>query len=151
MPVSSKPSSGIAFHSLHATSHALQPMQTDVSVKKPTRGGGSVYPASVAGSIGPYRLLRPIGLVLGGQDRCVLLRCDARPVAVTLHVRQQVRAGGSTPGPDVAGADLALLDQHVRVQSDADQVVRRVAGDQALAAEVVRQPDLVQGATLDAQ
>src|SRR3954470_5129756 len=31
------PSSGTAFHSLHATSQALQPMQIDVSVKKPLR------------------------------------------------------------------------------------------------------------------
>ena len=29
---------GIWFHSLHATSHALQPMHTEVSVKKPMRG-----------------------------------------------------------------------------------------------------------------
>ena len=29
---------GIWFHSLQATSHALQPMHTDVSVKKPMRG-----------------------------------------------------------------------------------------------------------------
>src|ERR1043165_5970136 len=36
-PVHSTPSVGTAFHSLHATSQALQPMQTDVSVKKPTR------------------------------------------------------------------------------------------------------------------
>src|SRR3569833_2615230 len=40
MPVKFSPSSGTAFHSLHATSHALQPMQTLVSVKKPTRGVG---------------------------------------------------------------------------------------------------------------
>src|SRR5215469_3026325 len=39
IPVSSSPSSGTAFHSLQATSQALQPMQTDVSVKKPIRGG----------------------------------------------------------------------------------------------------------------
>src|SRR5947209_14387616 len=36
-PVQSRPSSGTRFHSLHATSQALQPMQIDVSVKKPTR------------------------------------------------------------------------------------------------------------------
>ena len=36
------PLSGTSFHSLHATSQALQPMQMDVSVKNPTRGGGSV-------------------------------------------------------------------------------------------------------------
>ncbi len=29
--------SGTSFHSLQATSHALQPMQIDVSVKNPTR------------------------------------------------------------------------------------------------------------------
>src|ERR671936_676616 len=37
-PVQTSPSSGTRFHSLHATSHALQPMQIDVSVKKPRRG-----------------------------------------------------------------------------------------------------------------
>src|SRR5437868_3998698 len=37
-PVQTKPSSGTRFHSLQATSQALQPMQTVVSVKKPTRG-----------------------------------------------------------------------------------------------------------------
>src|SRR5689334_4226267 len=38
MPSSDCPSSGMAFHSLQATSHALQPMHTDVSVKKPILG-----------------------------------------------------------------------------------------------------------------
>src|SRR4051794_12032561 len=38
---------GSVFHSLHATSQALQPIQTEVSVKKPTRAGWSdSYPAS---------------------------------------------------------------------------------------------------------
>ncbi len=41
MPSRSNPSSGTRFHSLQATSHALQPMQTLVSVKKPIRGGAS--------------------------------------------------------------------------------------------------------------
>src|SRR5919202_4852717 len=40
-PLQSKPSSGSRFHSLQATSHALQPMQIDVSVKKPSRGFAS--------------------------------------------------------------------------------------------------------------
>jgi hypothetical protein len=39
IPVRFRPSSGTWFHSLQATSQALQPMQTDVSVKKPIRGG----------------------------------------------------------------------------------------------------------------
>src|SRR5438270_5395214 len=36
-PLSRKPSSGNWFHCLQATSHALQPMHTLVSVKKPRR------------------------------------------------------------------------------------------------------------------
>ena len=43
MPMTSRvpcaSSIGSAFHSLQATSQALQPMQTEVSVKKPTRAG----------------------------------------------------------------------------------------------------------------
>src|SRR4051812_3662623 len=47
---------GSVFHSLQATSQALQPMQTEVSVKKPTRAGwSSSYPAWPATSgTGPY-------------------------------------------------------------------------------------------------
>src|SRR5688572_21061580 len=47
---------GSVFHSLHATSQALQPMQTEVSVKKPTRFGcSSTYPAcSDTSGTGPY-------------------------------------------------------------------------------------------------
>src|SRR5205823_6944983 len=41
-PVQTSPSSGTRFHSLQATSQALQPMQTDVSVKNPTRSCASV-------------------------------------------------------------------------------------------------------------
>src|SRR5438105_12054708 len=40
-PVQTRPSSGTRFHSLHATSQALQPMQIDVSVKKPIRSFAS--------------------------------------------------------------------------------------------------------------
>jgi hypothetical protein len=38
---------------LQATSHALQPMQIEVSVKKPLRGFTSGHLASAAGSVGP--------------------------------------------------------------------------------------------------
>src|SRR3989440_9336260 len=48
MPVKTSPSSGTWFHSLHATSHALHPMQIDVSVKNPTRGGCSSQPERAA-------------------------------------------------------------------------------------------------------
>src|SRR5881275_3047821 len=40
-PVQTMPSSGTRFHSLQATSQALQPIQTDVSVKKPIRSFAS--------------------------------------------------------------------------------------------------------------
>src|ERR671935_1020239 len=40
-PVQTRPSSGTSFHSLQATSHALQPMQTEVSVKNPIRSRAS--------------------------------------------------------------------------------------------------------------
>src|SRR3712207_6675301 len=51
---------GRVFHSLQATSQALQPMHTEVSVKKPTRFGWSAsYPASPATSgSGPYSRFR---------------------------------------------------------------------------------------------
>ena len=54
MPVSSRsPSRGLAFHSLHATSQALQPMQMEVSVKNPLRASCVCHLASVVGSVGP--------------------------------------------------------------------------------------------------
>src|ERR1700759_587178 len=55
MPDRFSPSSGTMFHSLQATSQALQPMQTEVSVKKPIRGGCSSQPARPAGSGPPVR------------------------------------------------------------------------------------------------
>jgi hypothetical protein len=41
-PVQANPSWGTPFHSLHATSHALQPMQAVESVKKPVVGIGDI-------------------------------------------------------------------------------------------------------------
>ena len=45
------PSSGLRFHSLQATSHALQPMQIDVSVKKPTRSASGSFGAPPVRSV----------------------------------------------------------------------------------------------------
>src|SRR5690349_17411812 len=42
IPVKWKPSSGSWFHCLHATSHALQPMHSVVSVKNPFTGISSL-------------------------------------------------------------------------------------------------------------
>src|SRR3954454_12240240 len=54
IPVNFRPSSGTWFHSLQATSQALQPMHTEVSVKKPIRGGWFSYPSTADGSASPY-------------------------------------------------------------------------------------------------
>src|SRR4051794_9433636 len=64
------PSSGIAFHSLHATSQALQPIHTEVSVKKPFRGGGCSQPAPVAGSGDPVNWLTSCLHILAPPSRC---------------------------------------------------------------------------------
>src|SRR3954468_15518926 len=47
---------GRLFHCLHATSQALQPMHTEVSVKNPTRAGwsGSYPDSSCTSGSGPY-------------------------------------------------------------------------------------------------
>src|SRR5437762_13547033 len=51
-PLQLKPSSGTPFHSLHATSHALQPMQSVESVKEPvTAIRGVMLARSVPGAI----------------------------------------------------------------------------------------------------
>src|SRR5438067_13207788 len=44
MPVNASPSSGNWFHCLHATSQALQPMHSVVSVKKPLAMVGQAVP-----------------------------------------------------------------------------------------------------------
>ena len=90
MPSRSKPDSGTAFHSLQATSQALQPMQTLVSVKNPIRGRRVVQPASGAGSSGPYRLL-PSGMVTRFSRGPSPLRPAGRRTRV-------VTVGGRSPG-----------------------------------------------------
>ena len=59
------------FHSLHATSHALQPMQIELSVKNPLRGGASVQPV-VGRGISVRTTIRCItDWVSGGVTRVV--------------------------------------------------------------------------------
>ncbi|GIJ76482.1 hypothetical protein Xph01_09140 [Micromonospora phaseoli] len=60
---------GTPFHSLQATSHALQPMQTLVSVKKPILGGASTQPAADTGSPPDARSALPAGAVDAGVTR----------------------------------------------------------------------------------
>ena len=93
-----KPSSGTSFHSLQATSQALQPMQSVESVRK----------------------------------------------AVTDRIGR--RAGGTF---DADRRRLRFHDPDVRLLGDRDQVVDDVASDEAAAAEVIRQADLVDDAAVD--
>src|SRR3954462_14796440 len=98
-PVNSKPSSGNWFHCLHATSQALHPMQSVVSVKKP-------FIPSLLGRLVLQRLLleRP-------QPDDVARHRQLRQLAVSAH-RRPPRA--PTPaGADVAGQRLRFLDVHV--------------------------------------
>src|SRR6478752_4852121 len=91
------PSSGTPFHSLHATSHALQPMQTDVSVKNPMRAGASDHPAldATCGS-GPDSC--PTQSSCG--VRCVLPVCTVIPALLRYSATKRSSAGpvGRRPG-----------------------------------------------------
>ena len=116
MPSRSSPSSGTAFHSLHATSHALQPMQTLVSVKNPIRGAG----CSVARVAAPGRAGRR-GCCGHGHDRS----CVPGPIAVSDAGRGGDRcrtrgAAGRRPGAPAVAVDV--------VQQRPGPVGRRPAG-----------------------
>src|SRR5690625_1983001 len=152
---------GRRFHSVQATSQALQPMHTLVSVKKPLRGGGAAYPASRAGCTGPKRLFLPamsappdgsVRLVVrgvgagdgaggGGGDRLRGVGGRSRPSALADGGRRA--AARAAAGAYVAGARRGLLDEDVGVEAAAEQVVGGVAGRPAVAAPVVGQPRLV--------
>src|SRR3954453_1458650 len=100
----SAPSEGRSFHCLHATSHALQPMHTVVSVKKPMRWASWRWMAISLNS----------GTVqLRGLGGVVVVRAD---VAVGVRVAQR-RGGRARPAPraHVARERLGLLDVDVRV------------------------------------
>src|SRR5947209_3874653 len=65
MPVKTKPSSGNWFHCLHATSQALQPMHTVVSVKKPFFDGfAAAGPGGIDTDAGRMSGLASTGSVL---------------------------------------------------------------------------------------
>src|ERR1700730_1353524 len=144
MPVKLRPSSGTWFHSLHATSQALQPMQIEVSVKNPIRGGWSTYPAAAAGSR-PARAVSPVRPAVSAVISRLRPRLfgDAGPLLVVADQLAQRGPPGPAPWSDVAGERLDFLDVHVRVQGQVGQLVRRVAGRQAVRSPVPGQPDLV--------
>src|SRR5947207_11816614 len=68
IPVKAKPSSGNWFHCLHATSHALHPMQMVVSVKKPLR-----WPLSDISLLRLVRFDAVLGLVFAARRRKVAI------------------------------------------------------------------------------
>src|SRR5262249_21367016 len=142
MPVNCRPSSGTWFHSLQATSQALHPMHTDVSVKKPTRGGGSPYPLDAAGSSDPSsRANRSLATAHLRPGRFG----DAGPPDVLLD---QSRAGRSTrpaTGPNITAQGFHLLDVHVGVQSDRRQLVGGVTHRITVRPPMEREADLLNG------
>ena len=79
----------MAFHSLQATSQALQPMQIEVSVKKPLRAGG-VLPPGVGGRVAsdPDQAVLIEALLL--ESGCVAWRGGVRwalPVSTVMPAR----------------------------------------------------------------
>src|SRR5699024_10258907 len=96
-------------------------------------------------------------LDLGGDvvdARTARLDGRARAGLVLRDEPEEVIAPRPATRPDVAGADLGLLDLDIGVEDDAQEVVRPVSlDDGALAtdAPVVRQADLVHGPALDRQ
>src|SRR4051794_37623046 len=126
-PVQTSPSSGTRFHSLQATSQALQPMQTEVSVKKPTR--------SLASS--PYVSGQAAGVPVGSARLAIGL------LPHPLDELRQLLPARAPAGLDPDRERLHLLDVHVRVERDRGEVVRGAARRQAARAPVVGQADLV--------
>src|SRR5579875_3243630 len=140
MPVNWRPSSGTWFHSLQATSHALQPMQTDVSVKNPIRGGAPRWPLLAAGA--PSSSSRP-RMSTATAHLPTSVPVYAGPADVLVHQGGPVGAPRPAAGTDVAGERLHLLDVHVRVERQRGQLVRRVPSRVAVGPPVVGESDLV--------
>src|SRR4029079_19719496 len=130
MPVNTKPSAGTWFHSLHATSHALQPMHTDVSVKNPTRADPD---SSVTSRV--------------RSGLCV----DARPSLILLDERCSLLAARTAAGSDVACECLHLLDVDVRIQGEVGELGGRIAGHASRVSPVVRKSDLIHDSAVDLQ
>src|ERR1022692_5022699 len=135
IPVSSSPSSGTMFHSLQATSQALQPMQTEVSVRNPIRAGCSASPASAAGSggwPGSGSAASPRNVSAAPGHDCGLmsqlrpgLAGDPGALLVLTDKITQGRPARPPAGADVAGQRLDLLDVHVRVEGQVRQLDRK--------------------------
>src|SRR4051812_38300646 len=123
IPLNTSPSSGMPFHSLQATSHALQPMHTLVSVKNPTRCASSGVSSQPQLTSHP-----PPGVV--GDPRARLIRRDELDASPATR---------STARTDVAREGLHLLDVHVGIEPEVHQLVGGVAGAEAVRPPVIGQ------------
>src|ERR1041385_7348032 len=72
-----------------------------------------------------------------------------REVGIALDELPQLRAARPPAGPDVAARSLDLLDVHVRVEGDREEVVRRGSRREPASAPVVGNAPLVQPPPLD--
>src|SRR5579871_196101 len=160
MPERASPSSGTWFHSLHATSQALQPMQTVVSVKKPIRGGWSRQPLSLAGSLSSTSGGRRTSDRSRSASEAVStatehlhprLGGDPGPALVALDEGDPRRPAWTAPGDDVDAEGLHLLDVDVRVKRDLHQLVGGIPPAVAVRAPVPGQADLVHDPVLEAE
>src|ERR1700744_1479395 len=115
-------------------------MQTDVSVKNPLRAGGDVHPAPAAGSVASNISV----LLTRASDRAGLFS-DVGSRSIVLDEAEQRGTRRSTPRLNVTARDLVLLDVHVGVKLDTEELVRRVARAQRVLPDthVVRNTDLL--------
>src|SRR3954454_16251841 len=104
-----EPSAGRSFHCLQATSHALQPMHTVVSVKKPMRRAPGLTIES--------------SLMLGDLGGVVAVGSDAR--GGVADAGELLGARRLPAGAHAAHERLGLVDRRVGVAGEQDQVVGR--------------------------
>src|SRR6266480_6444985 len=163
-------------------------MQTDVSVKKPTRRSAlgpyvstpsasfTPVPSSKRPGSGPRhgsnehgrpaehapRSAREHGIDRSGQgpgsDPQTRLRWTPRASRRDLMRRgiglDQLSQGATarpSPGADITGRGLDLLNVDVRVERDREEVVGRVAGGQTARAPVIWNADVVDGPAVDSE
>src|SRR3984957_983779 len=93
-------------------------------------------------------MLRPAGRgwVPGLRWVSCRLFTESGPLPVLSHEFGPGRTSRPATRADVTGRHLAFLNVDVRVKQHRQQVIDRVAGDNALAAPVIRQADLVDDA-----
>ncbi len=132
IPVKRNPSSGSWFHCLHATSQALQPMQSVVSVKNPFARGHQ-------------RGSSPVGIGRAvAADLRAGLSAGRRPRAARAGLGVGHRGAGRCrvrPGWMSPVSALRLLDRDVRIGDEREELVGARRRSPAHRAPVVRHAD----------